>query len=193
MVRLARAGFYSTDNSTETRCFLCEVIYRDWISGDDPMNIHRRISPTCDLVANGTRQETIGEELLTVRRQERREAQSTYPNSLTTGQVTLQSNENISSSNIFTGGRHNDDDRNLASSSRYSNHHDTVEDQSNECSLQGVQSHDRNPKSNKTPISNWKNNSQSISIKNNSTACNHGRAQVIIMTISVFILKVQDT
>ncbi|VDI40949.1 baculoviral IAP repeat-containing protein 7/8 [Mytilus galloprovincialis] len=61
MVRLAGAGFYSTGNSTETKCFVCEVMYRDWISGDDPMHIHRQISPSCDLVVNSNRQDTIGD------------------------------------------------------------------------------------------------------------------------------------
>lgn len=173
MVRLARAGFYSTGNSTETRCFRCGVIYRDWISGDDPINIHRRISPTCDLFVNGNRHDTIGEELQTVRRQEQREVQPSYPNGLTTGHITLQSNKNIGSSNILSSGRYDDNDRDLTSSARHCHHHDTVEDQTTDISLPGAQSHDSHTNSNKTLTSNCKNNSQNISAKNNSTASHH--------------------
>ncbi|XP_052096728.1 inhibitor of apoptosis protein-like isoform X1 [Mytilus californianus] len=175
MVRLAGAGFYSTGNSTETKCFLCEVIYRDWISGDDPMHIHRHISPTCDLVANGNRQDTIGEELQNVRRQERLEVHPSNLNGLSTGNVTLHSNENVCSSNVLTNGQQNDDVSDITSSAIHFHHHDIVEDQPTVFSTREAQIHDSNTNSNKTPTSNCKNNSQNIFIKNNSTVCNHER------------------
>ena len=50
MIRLARAGFYYTGQSSETKCFSCGITYTDWTSGDDPMTVHRRLSPSCDIV-----------------------------------------------------------------------------------------------------------------------------------------------
>ena len=50
MIRLARVGFYYTGQSSETKCFSCGIIYKDWTSGDDPMTVHRRLSPSCDIV-----------------------------------------------------------------------------------------------------------------------------------------------
>jgi hypothetical protein len=50
MIHLARAGFYYTGQSSETKCFSCGIIYKDWTSGDDPMTVHRRLSPSCDIV-----------------------------------------------------------------------------------------------------------------------------------------------
>jgi hypothetical protein len=32
--------------------YSCGVTYRDWISSDNPMRVHRRISPSCSLVIN---------------------------------------------------------------------------------------------------------------------------------------------
>ncbi|CAC5365251.1 BIRC2_3 [Mytilus coruscus] len=70
------------------------------------MHVHRHLSPACDLVSHGDGQDNIGEELQNTRRQERREGQSSYPNDVSTGHVTLPSNEKIGSLNILTGGRH---------------------------------------------------------------------------------------
>jgi hypothetical protein len=50
MIRLARAGFYHIGQSSETKCFSCGITYKDWTSGDDPMAVHRRLSPSCDIV-----------------------------------------------------------------------------------------------------------------------------------------------
>jgi hypothetical protein len=50
MIRLARAGFYYIGQSSETKCFSCGISYKDWTSGDDPMTVHRRLSPSCDIV-----------------------------------------------------------------------------------------------------------------------------------------------
>jgi hypothetical protein len=50
MIRLAHAGFYYTGQSSETKCFACGITYTDWTSGDDPMTVHRRLSPSCDIV-----------------------------------------------------------------------------------------------------------------------------------------------
>ncbi|XP_063417371.1 baculoviral IAP repeat-containing protein 3-like [Mytilus trossulus] len=175
MVRLAGAGFYSTGNSTETKCFVCEVFYPDWISGDDPMHIHRQISPSCDLVVNGNRQDTIGEELQNVRRQERLEVQSFNLNVLSSGNDTLHLNENNCLSNVLTSEQKHNDISDITSSDRHFPHHDIVEDQPTVVSPQWSQSNASNTYSDKNPTINCKNNSQNIGITNNSTACNYER------------------
>ena len=50
LIRLARAGFYITDRGNETKCYSCGVTYNNWNSGDNPMVVHRHISPKCDIV-----------------------------------------------------------------------------------------------------------------------------------------------
>ncbi|KAK3601376.1 hypothetical protein CHS0354_037691 [Potamilus streckersoni] len=45
--RLANAGFYSTGSGTQARCFCCKVTHDRWSRGDDPYEVHRRISPNC--------------------------------------------------------------------------------------------------------------------------------------------------
>ncbi|KAL3863441.1 hypothetical protein ACJMK2_005197 [Sinanodonta woodiana] len=45
--RLANAGFYSTGQGTQARCFCCKVTHDQWSRGDDPYEVHRRISPNC--------------------------------------------------------------------------------------------------------------------------------------------------
>ncbi|XP_021364627.1 uncharacterized protein LOC110457608 isoform X2 [Mizuhopecten yessoensis] len=46
-IRLARAGFYHTGTSDEVRCYSCGRRRSNWSVGDDPAEIHRRISPNC--------------------------------------------------------------------------------------------------------------------------------------------------
>ena len=52
MTRLARAGFYHVGNSGDTTCFSCGIMYNKWKSGDDPIAIHKKLSPSCNLVNN---------------------------------------------------------------------------------------------------------------------------------------------
>ncbi|XP_033740086.1 death-associated inhibitor of apoptosis 1-like [Pecten maximus] len=52
-IRLARAGFYHTGTSDEVRCYSCGNRRSNWVAGEDPIEIHRQISPTCRHV-NGT-------------------------------------------------------------------------------------------------------------------------------------------
>ncbi|XP_060072005.1 death-associated inhibitor of apoptosis 1-like [Ylistrum balloti] len=52
-IRLARAGFYYTGTSDEVRCFSCGIQRSNWMAGEDPAEIHKRISPLCRHV-NGT-------------------------------------------------------------------------------------------------------------------------------------------
>ena len=49
---LARAGFYYTGVSDEVRCYACGITHRKWTSRDDPIAIHRRLSPSCSHVIN---------------------------------------------------------------------------------------------------------------------------------------------
>ncbi|KAK3585619.1 hypothetical protein CHS0354_004531 [Potamilus streckersoni] len=46
-IRLARAGFYYSGNSTVTVCYACGGQHSGWNFHDDPFEIHRRISPDC--------------------------------------------------------------------------------------------------------------------------------------------------
>ncbi|KAK3585624.1 hypothetical protein CHS0354_004541 [Potamilus streckersoni] len=46
-IRLARAGFYYSGNSTVTVCYACGGQHSGWNFHDDPLEIHRRISPDC--------------------------------------------------------------------------------------------------------------------------------------------------
>jgi len=52
MTRLARAGFYHSGNSGKTKCFSCGITYNKWKSGDDPVTIHKKLSPACNQVNN---------------------------------------------------------------------------------------------------------------------------------------------
>lgn len=46
-LRLAAAGFYSTKNGDETRCFSCGITHRHWGPRDNPFVVHSKRSPTC--------------------------------------------------------------------------------------------------------------------------------------------------
>ncbi|KAH3803891.1 uncharacterized protein LOC127834472 [Dreissena polymorpha] len=45
--KLAEAGFYYASNSDEVICYCCYKRISNWKADDDPMAIHRRISPEC--------------------------------------------------------------------------------------------------------------------------------------------------
>ncbi|XP_076082660.1 baculoviral IAP repeat-containing protein 3-like [Mytilus galloprovincialis] len=170
MLRLARAGFYSTGNSTETRCFRCGVIYRDWISGDNPMHIHRHLSPTCDLDSNSDGRHNIEEELQNTRRQERREGQSSNSNDILIENVSLPSNENIALLNNVTSRQYHHDVSHINPSARNFDHHDTGRDEPTEISMPRIQSHECNTytHSNKNFNSKCNINSQNMSTNNDS-------------------------
>ena len=44
---LAKAGFVSTHNGDEVECFSCKLRKQDWCSDDDPIEVHRALSPGC--------------------------------------------------------------------------------------------------------------------------------------------------
>ncbi|KAL1492134.1 hypothetical protein ABEB36_012622 [Hypothenemus hampei] len=49
---LAKAGFYYTNYNDVVRCPFCSLEMHRWIPQDDPMEDHRRFSPTCPFVTN---------------------------------------------------------------------------------------------------------------------------------------------
>ncbi|OPL21338.1 hypothetical protein AM593_05439, partial [Mytilus galloprovincialis] len=50
LIKMAKTGFYYIDGR-KTKCFSCGVTYDKWKSGDDPVVIHRLLSPSCALLA----------------------------------------------------------------------------------------------------------------------------------------------
>ncbi|XP_033741278.1 E3 ubiquitin-protein ligase XIAP-like isoform X2 [Pecten maximus] len=49
-IKLSKAGFYSTGNKDETACFHCGCRYSSWCLSEDPIEIHREISPRCEFI-----------------------------------------------------------------------------------------------------------------------------------------------
>ncbi|XP_052097148.1 baculoviral IAP repeat-containing protein 7-like isoform X9 [Mytilus californianus] len=49
LIKMAKTGFYYIDGR-RTKCFSCGVTHDKWKSGDDPVVIHRMLSPSCALV-----------------------------------------------------------------------------------------------------------------------------------------------
>jgi hypothetical protein len=49
---LARAGFYYTGVSDEVPCYACGITHIKWTSRDDPIAIHRSLTPSCFHVIN---------------------------------------------------------------------------------------------------------------------------------------------
>lgn len=51
-MRLAQAGFFYTGNGNELVCFSCGFKKNDWSETDDPLDIHRTMSPGCAFFDN---------------------------------------------------------------------------------------------------------------------------------------------
>ena len=49
-LRLAKAGFYYQGNADEVICFKCGIKHRNWQFRDDPVSVHKRISPNCSFI-----------------------------------------------------------------------------------------------------------------------------------------------
>jgi hypothetical protein len=47
---LSNAGFYFTGRADEVRCYACGVTYKNWTSRDNPVEIHKMLSPSCSHV-----------------------------------------------------------------------------------------------------------------------------------------------
>lgn len=44
---LAEAGFYYTGEADEVRCYACRQTFASWKPGDVPLDVHRRLCPSC--------------------------------------------------------------------------------------------------------------------------------------------------
>ncbi|XP_062909862.1 baculoviral IAP repeat-containing protein 2 [Mobula hypostoma] len=49
---LARAGFYYTNIGDKVQCFSCTVIVENWQPGDNPVERHKKASPSCSFINN---------------------------------------------------------------------------------------------------------------------------------------------
>ncbi|XP_070182924.1 uncharacterized protein, partial [Littorina saxatilis] len=49
-VKLADAGFYFRGQGDEMTCYSCRVRHSGWTRGDNPIDVHRRLSPSCQHV-----------------------------------------------------------------------------------------------------------------------------------------------
>ena len=47
-IKLADAGFYFRGQNDEVRCYSCDARHSEWTREDNPMEIHRRLSPNCE-------------------------------------------------------------------------------------------------------------------------------------------------
>ncbi|XP_071143599.1 baculoviral IAP repeat-containing protein 7-like [Mytilus edulis] len=50
LIKMAKTGFYYIDGR-KTKCFSCGITYDKWKSDDDPVVIHKMLSPSCALLA----------------------------------------------------------------------------------------------------------------------------------------------
>ena len=48
--RLAAAGFYHSGPDNQVTCYSCGMTYSNWRRTDDPMDVHKRLSPTCRFI-----------------------------------------------------------------------------------------------------------------------------------------------
>ncbi|KAL8575258.1 hypothetical protein ACOMHN_001804 [Nucella lapillus] len=55
-IKLADAGFYSRGERDEVICYSCGVRYSGWGPREDPMTVHRRLSPQCQHVLQRDRE-----------------------------------------------------------------------------------------------------------------------------------------
>lgn len=102
LVRLAQTGFYHTGQGSETKCYSCGVTYRDWTSGDNPMRVHRRISPSCNLVINNGSNRSFEDNSTLYRTSER----SSISNNTNSQQGVHQTNTVYSQTDRFNSDAH---------------------------------------------------------------------------------------
>lgn len=50
--RIAKAGFFSTKQGMEVECFSCHVKISEWNYGDQVMNRHIALNPSCPFIVN---------------------------------------------------------------------------------------------------------------------------------------------
>lgn len=49
---LSKAGFYYTGSTDTVRCYACGITHQNWTQGDNPEEIHFRLSPSCTHLQN---------------------------------------------------------------------------------------------------------------------------------------------
>ncbi|XP_053312472.1 baculoviral IAP repeat-containing protein 2 [Spea bombifrons] len=49
---LAKAGFYYTGTGDKVKCFKCPLMLDNWKRGDDPVEKHKRLYPSCSFIQN---------------------------------------------------------------------------------------------------------------------------------------------
>ena len=49
---LSQAGWFYTGKDDITRCFACGCQYEDWKKGDDPLEIHKKLSKNCSFLSS---------------------------------------------------------------------------------------------------------------------------------------------
>ncbi|XP_063408068.1 baculoviral IAP repeat-containing protein 3-like [Mytilus trossulus] len=49
---LSKAGFYYTGSTDTVRCYACGITHQNWTRGDNPEEIHCRLSPSCTHLQN---------------------------------------------------------------------------------------------------------------------------------------------
>lgn len=49
-ILLAKSGWYATGYGREAKTFCCCVVFSEWKKSDDPLSIHKRLSPTCSFL-----------------------------------------------------------------------------------------------------------------------------------------------
>lgn len=52
VIRFAQAGFYYSGRGDEVVCFVCMIRVRNWKEADDPMKVHKSMSPSCQFLIN---------------------------------------------------------------------------------------------------------------------------------------------
>lgn len=48
--KLASVGFYCLGRGSKVQCFSCGLIHERWLRGDIPMEVHKRLNPTCPFI-----------------------------------------------------------------------------------------------------------------------------------------------
>ncbi|XP_049634516.1 baculoviral IAP repeat-containing protein 2 [Suncus etruscus] len=57
---LARAGFYYTGVMDKVKCFRCGLMLDNWKQGDNPVEKHKKLYPSCGFIQNLVSDDTVG-------------------------------------------------------------------------------------------------------------------------------------
>ena len=87
---LARAGFYYTGVNDKVKCFCCGLMLDNWKQGDNPIEKHKKLYPSCSFVQNLDSVNVSGAS-----------SQPTFPSSLTNSTHSLL--PSLANSGYFSG------------------------------------------------------------------------------------------